>query len=170
MSLTCSQAYLCQQCLCREWQSVLSCSGGNITDLPHFNDTTWIRHVDILNTSITDISQLTSFKNLYSTDIRFNWKLSCASILELKSIMYTVTDCDDAKTSFIEPSTVDMDEKPTDWMSLMSLSPIIFIIALMAYLKNKMNTILKQLTNTPTYAPCDQMTDERPRVQIETLV
>lgn len=168
-----SKAYPCGECICRERDDVLSCSGWNVTKLPDLISTTWVQHVDIINTSITDIQHLSTFANLYSADVRDNELLKCDSVLKLKPLFYVVTDCDDY-VIHANPSTIDMEHNPTDWTSLLALSPIIFIIALMGYLRTKINVILQQLINTPAYSACDQTIDEKEGVPMasfrETLV
>ena len=47
--------YQCCQCHCIYWMDTLICSGQNITHFPDLNDSSWVSHLDILDTNITQI-------------------------------------------------------------------------------------------------------------------
>lgn len=42
-------------------------------------------------------------------------------------------------------STLDLENEHSEWMNLLSLSPVVFILALTFYLKNRLNVIISNL-------------------------
>lgn len=126
-----ANGYPCGQCICTEWQNTLSCTGPNTKSMPSLNNTYWIYHVDVINTTITDITPIATYLNIQSADIRSNNALDCNPVLSLTKELYLVTDCDDRTTL-----VTHVDQKFThDWLNLIAVSPIVFILFLFIYLK-----------------------------------
>ena len=66
--------------------------------IPNITNTDTVNHIDILNTTLTELPNLYDFPNLMSVDIRDNPMLGCGDILLLKEVMHHLvftTDCDD---------------------------------------------------------------------------
>lgn len=165
------QAHPCGDCQCRELQNVLSCSGWDANKLPQLNETGWILHVDIINTSITELSTLPAYPSLHSADIRLNRKLDCSIAIKMKSLFLTTTDCNEEwDVNAPKPSTIDIEGTHKDWMNLLSLSPVIFIVALMLYFKNRMTLIMKNLLKKPVHVEYRHSAEEQREDNIESLV
>ena len=100
LSLSCPiHCYPCDGCICNRWMNTLSCISRNGTDMSKLEDTSWIGHIDILDTEIQDVRNISSWPNLYSVDIRGNGKLHCADILKMQvelNCLLIITDCDDS--------------------------------------------------------------------------
>ncbi len=65
---------------------------------PNITNTDTVNHIDILNSTLTELPNLYDFPNLMSVDIRDNPMLDCGDILSLKEMMHQLvftTDCDD---------------------------------------------------------------------------
>ena len=145
-----THAYPCGQCMCKEQQNILSCSGYNVYALPLLNETEWIHHVDVINTSITKMGLLSTYENLYSADIRFNPAQGCPSLETLRAAVHLTSDCHDDPP--VQTKAAVITDQPKDWMNLLAITPSIFILVLILYLKNKFNHVMKQYIDRPCYA------------------
>lgn len=87
----------CEPCICNWWAGTLSCYGPEISTFPNLTSQAResISHIDILNTSLTDIPDIQTFTNLLSMDVRDNKELNCHDMRLFKNNIIFTTDCDD---------------------------------------------------------------------------
>ena len=88
------------KCIHTAWMQVLSCHGSDIIQFPALNRSvqSTIRHMDILNTSLTHLPDLRDWVNLASIDIRENAYLECSEITQVQNMFSKLnvwSDCDD---------------------------------------------------------------------------
>ena len=149
-----SFTYTCDYCICAKWQNALTCYGRNVSRIPAINATGWVSHIDLLNTSISNLRDLSLFTNLYSIDIRDNEFLDCdlvESYMRQRPDLLILTDCDDLIVDcsdgvLDEPSGAPM----YDWLNVITLPPIFIIIAiLITYIRKKKNSVERKI-----YEPC----------------
>ena len=82
-------------CSHNELTDTLSCHGHDVKQFPNI---THVSHIDILNTSLTHLPNITSFPNLLSMTIEDNELIDCQEVINLKesaSNIVITTDCDD---------------------------------------------------------------------------
>ena len=132
--------YPCGRCECNNSLYTLSCVGRNVNALPLLNNTLWIRHAYIANTSISDVTLLSTFSNLYSTEIFLNEFLDCSFVLQLHNIPRLSSDCLPVKKRVTQST-----ESVYDWLDLLTISPLILILAFVVYLKKELNKFVKQI-------------------------
>ena len=82
-------------CVQNKWAETLSCVGQNITEFPNVTDVDSVSHIDILNTSMVNMPDISQFPNLMTMDVRDNEKLKCEDVLMYKDSVILTTDCDD---------------------------------------------------------------------------
>lgn len=173
VTLRLAHGYKCGDCNCIAWMNTLSCSGKNISSFPAIEDPTWITHIDVLSTSVRSVKELHSWMQYFTADIRDNILLPCEEVLDLqrgKENALILTDCDDNRHPFTLTPLVQLSHPTTDWLNLLGLIPLVSIIGLAAYTKNRFSAILKGSIKTSTYAEGAQMTNvSTPRV-LESLV
>ena len=143
--------YPCEDCICTKWQNTLTCYGRNVSHIPMFDINEWVSHVDLLNTSITDLSELLGFAHLYSIDIRDNAFLECdlvGDFMRERRDLLILTDCDDYDSDDVLDESANV--PVYDWLNVITLPPIFVIIAiLIAYIRRKRKSEDRQ-----TYEPC----------------
>ncbi len=140
--------FSCSGCICRQFQNLVSCYGRHLTKLPVLIDTKWPRHLDMLNTSITDIDVVKTWTNLESLEIRDNADLPCFKIVAFSRNypqIITISDCDDDLRSNNDNITTKnplpmsiskcQDTKNLWWHALMAI-PTIIILMFCVYVKN----------------------------------
>ena len=100
---------LAHSCFITVWMGTLTCFGTNVTEFVAFHESSResVGHMDILNTSLTSMPNLTlnEWPNLYSVNIRYNAFINCSEILDFQHSfpqLLILTDCDDHFTETIE--------------------------------------------------------------------
>jgi hypothetical protein len=91
-------AQTCDPCICNWWGGILSCYGPEVNTFPNLTSQAKesISHIDILNTSLTNMPDIETFPNLFSMDVRDNKQLNCFEVRPFKNTSITLTtDCDD---------------------------------------------------------------------------
>jgi hypothetical protein len=89
----------CDPCVCNDWANTLSCYGPEVNVFPNVTER-GISHIDIINTSLTQLPDIRDFPHLFTMDIRDNKHIDCNDIIKLKEEATNViitTDCDDNK-------------------------------------------------------------------------
>ena len=145
-----SSSYSCGDCICSDWQNTVTCIGEKVDEIVSLNDYTWVKHVDILDTNITELSALLNWTDIQTMDIRDNGHLDCAIVLEMKYArpdVVIITDCDD-----IDPTPIAIESANGEMhlLNLLLLIPSIIIITFVTYLK-------KQLPKTDEYQRAETM-------------
>ena len=85
----------CNPCICNDWADTLSCVGQEIDSFPNVTGE-GISHIDILNTSLTQIPDLIKFSELFTIDIRDNRLIDCQDVFDFRNNntgMIVSTDC-----------------------------------------------------------------------------
>ena len=135
MLLSNGVCYQCNQCHCIDWMDTMICSGQHITHFPLMYDSSWISHIDLLNTSITQIPSLNvdQWGNLLTVDIRDNLLLSCTDVITFQNErpdLLILTDCDD---------DIHTNNFKYDFLYLLLLVPVVFVILLIYMCKQVIN-------------------------------
>jgi len=141
--------YPCGQCICTEWMSTLTCIGKDVTELPKLNNTQWVRHIDVLNTSMVSLSGLTQadWKELYTIDFRENCNIDCQLINDFRKNRADLMVLSDCYPTVIE----DTIQSGSDWLSLLSIMPVIFSGVIIGYVRHRRSQMQKRnlrLNNT----------------------
>jgi hypothetical protein len=130
-------------CIHSHWMEVLSCCGRDVDLFPAFNETIRrsVTHIDILNTSISQIPNLSNWYNLFTVDIRDNVYLNCDDIHTFKvtfTQLLVLTDCADNVLSLTaEDKSTESDINPV--YSLVTLPFLCLSLALYLKLIKKLN-------------------------------
>jgi len=84
--------------LCSCMPHVISCIGGDVNVFPIFDTHNNISHLDIINTSLTNMPELKDWAELKTLDVMYNTHMDCEEVLsvkqELDSLLF-LTDCND---------------------------------------------------------------------------
>jgi hypothetical protein len=89
----------CNPCVCNDWANTLSCYGPDVNVFPNVTEK-GISHIDIINTSLTELPDIRDFPHLFTMDITDNKHIDCYDVIKLKQNATNViitTDCDDNK-------------------------------------------------------------------------
>jgi len=93
-------AYSSASCVCNDWAGTLSCYGPQVDQFPQNITGKGITHIDILDTSLIKLPDMTQFPDLWSIDIQGNKLMDCRDVLDFKenaTNLIITTDCDDNK-------------------------------------------------------------------------
>lgn len=82
-------------CHYRNWSHLLTCYGPQTHKFPIFSENIKhdTQHIDILNTSVTELPRFKEWSQLETMDIRDNSLLPCTEVFKLQHYYYVTTDC-----------------------------------------------------------------------------
>ena len=130
----------CGSCDCSV--RVVTCIGGNISEIVSINNQSWPKHIDIWNTNITSLSRLYTWGELKSVNISYNSQLECTDVWELEREMPNIllaTDCQDLQSSNSLNEIIPVDNPELFLFNLLLLiNPSLFVVALLSYLKRRL--------------------------------
>jgi hypothetical protein len=73
----------CNPCVCNDWANTLSCYGPEVDVFPNVTGK-GISHIDIINTSLTELPNIRDFPHLFTMDITDNKYIDCNDVIKLK--------------------------------------------------------------------------------------
>lgn len=121
-------------CLHRNWSQLLTCYGPQTHKFPIFSKaiTHYTQHIDILNTSVTELPNFKEWIKLKTLDIRDNSLLPCTEVFKLQHHYYVTSDCyklDDHNSNISDCYRLEhINKKTCNHNELYSLFIIPFII------------------------------------------
>ena len=152
-------AFPCGDCICTRWLQQMSCYGNQVKYFPELMDSSWISHIDILNTSLTELPDFSRdvWNNFFSLDIRDNEEINCTDIIKLqfeRNDLLITTDCDDEDILFkhddenLLMTTQDYGDEDIlikydtnnklKWMNILFIIPVLLSVALIIVYLNKL--------------------------------